>query len=257
MDRRARDRSAGDHPLLLLHGAWQGAWAWDALMPHLRDAGMQAAAIDFPGGGRDATPDAHISLDAYVARSAEAIREVGAPAILVAHSGAGVVASQCAEAHPDMVAGIVYLAGMMLPSGMAYAELAASLAAAHPEVAGIGPHLRWNDDRSRSWVPEAAAVQIFYHDAPLEAALAAARRLTWQEESARAVRPRLTPERFGRVPRLYIEALRDRSLPIVVQRRMQALVPGARVKSMDTGHALQLADPKGLAALLARHLRGA
>ena len=241
----------------MLHGAWQGAWAWDALMPHLQSAGVAATAIDFPGGGRDETPDADISLDAYVARTAEAIREVGAPAILVAHSGAGVVASQCAERHPELVAGIVYLAGMMLPSGMAYAELAASLIPAHPEVAGIGPHLRWNDDRSRSSVPQTAAVQIFYHDAPLEAALAAAHRLTWQEEAARAVRPRLTPERFGRVPRVYVEALLDRSLPIVVQRRMQALVPGAQVLSMDTGHAPQLADPEGLAVLLVAHLRGA
>jgi pimeloyl-ACP methyl ester carboxylesterase len=70
------------------------------------------------------------------------------------------------------------------------------------------------------------------------------------------VRPRLTTERFGRVPRTYVEALRDRSVVPAVQRRMQALVPGADRLAIDTGHAPQLAAPDRLAALLLPVLAG-
>jgi len=46
--------------------------------------------------------------------------------------------------------------------------------------------------------------------------------------------------------------LQDRSVVLGVQRRMQALVPGAEVLSMDTGHVPQLAAPVGLGDLLER-----
>jgi pimeloyl-ACP methyl ester carboxylesterase len=81
-------------------------------------------------------------------------------------------------------------------------------------------------------------------------AAAAAARLTPQPQSGRAVSPRLTAERFGTVPRLYVEATEDRSVILAVQRRMQALVPGAAVVSLPTGHAPQLSAPAALLAAI-------
>jgi pimeloyl-ACP methyl ester carboxylesterase len=49
---------------------------------------------------------------------------------------------------------------------------------------------------------------------------------------------------------LYVEARADRSVVLAAQRRMQAMVPGARVVSLPTGHVPQLTAPK----LLADHL---
>ena len=63
--------------------------------------------------------------------------------------------------------------------------------------------------------------------------------------------PTWTPERFGSVPRLYVEATLDRSVPIVTQREMQRLVPGARVVTLDSDHAPQLSARDELAAALA------
>ncbi|OOL30622.1 hypothetical protein GQ85_18710 [Rhodococcus rhodochrous] len=40
--------------------------------------------------------------------------------------------------------------------------------------------------------------------------------------------------------RLYVEATLDRTVPLVAQREMQRLVPGARVVTLDTDHAPQL-----------------
>ncbi|GJE29455.1 alpha/beta fold hydrolase [Methylobacterium organophilum] len=240
----------GTDPVVLIHGAWAGAWVWERLTPHLESAGLITQALDLPGNGADDTPPAAVSLDRYVAHVGAVLDRLGGRASLVAHSGGGVVASAVAEAFPDRVARIAYVAGMMLPDGMGFADLVAEARARHPEAAGIGPHLIWSPDRLTSRVPEAAARAIFFQDGPESDAQAAARRLTPQPERGRAVRARLTAEGFGRVPRLYVEALHDRAVIPALQRQMCALVPGAARVALPTGHAPQLSAPDRLAAAL-------
>jgi hypothetical protein len=50
------------------------------------------------------------------------------------------------------------------------------------------------------------------------------------------VRTSATAERYGRILRLYVETLKDRSVVLPVQCAMQARAPGALVVSMSTGH---------------------
>ncbi|RAI40187.1 alpha/beta fold hydrolase, partial [Rhodoplanes roseus] len=245
---RDRPSPAGD-PVVLIHGAWQGGWAWDAFLPELAAAGLDAVAIDLPGNGR--TPaEEPVSLDLYVRHVRAAVERFGRPVSVIAHSGGGIVASQLAEACPDQVARLVYVAGMMLPDGVAFADLVRDLVAEHPQAAGIGPHLVWSDDRSSSRVPDAVALAFFFHDCSASLAQAAVEKLTPQPEAGRDIRPRLTAARFGRVPRLYVEAMADRSVVPILQRRMQSLVPGAAVVSLPTGHAPQLAAPRLLADVI-------
>ena len=61
---------------------------------------------------------------------------------------------------------------------------------------------------------------------------------------------RATAERFGQIPRLYVEAQNDKSVILPVQRLMQTLSPGARIASLPTGHAPQLSAPERLAAAI-------
>jgi pimeloyl-ACP methyl ester carboxylesterase len=245
-------------PAILIHGAWQGSWVWDRVIPLLaRSAGIASVAIDLPGNGTDDTKAADVSLELYVDYVGTILKRLSRRASLVAHSGGGVVASAVAERFPEHVCRIAYVAGMMLPDGMAFAELVTKLKDDHPEAAGIAPHLVWSHDRLSSCVPMEAALTYFFHDCPPADAVAAAQRLTPQSDRGRAVRAHLTAERFGRVPRLYIEAEADRSVIPACQRRMQALVPGARVITIPTGHAPQLAAPELLADALAPFLSGA
>ena len=82
--------------------------------------------------------------------------------------------------------------------------------------------------------------------------MAAAQRFCSQPEGTRALVANWTAERFGRLPRLYVEATEDRSVVLAAQRKMQALVPGAQVVSLPCGHVPQVVQTAAVAeALLA------
>lgn len=236
--------------IVLIHGAWQGSWAFDAWRPLLQAAGWQAHAVDLPGNG--ANPGGQADLDGYTGHVLGLLQRLDAPAVVLGHSGGGVTASQLAEAAPERVAALVYLAGMMLPSGLSYGALVAQCRAEEPgfHYAGVDPLLQWDAARTASRVPPAAALDLFLHDCPPAAARQAAARLVPQPESGRAMVNRLTPGRFGRVPRVYVECLHDRSVTLALQRRMQSLSPGARRITLACGHVPQLACPETLSAAL-------
>lgn len=241
-----------DKTIVLIHGAWQGSWSFAAWAPLLQAKGWQVHALDLPGNGWGPLADAPASLEVYTAHVAALLDRLDKPAVLLGHSGGGITASQVAEARPQQVAALVYLAGMMLPSGQSYSDVQRQCQQTLPmaDLAGIAPHLQWAAERSASSVPVEAAQHIFLNDCEPKTARRAAALLRPQPESGRAMRNHLTPERFGRVPRLYVECRADRSLALPVQRLMQSLSPGAQRLSLDCGHVPQLAQPQRLTELL-------
>ena len=236
---------------LLLHGAWAGSWVWDRVVPHLRAAGHLVVAPDLPGGV-STTAKETVSVEDMVDQSLAALPDAGGPWIVVGHSGGGVVGTMVAEhmvaTRPDSIVGLVYLAGMMLPSGMGFPQACTIAGSIPPQ--GIEPYLKPAPDGLSTLVPPEAAVAIFFHCAAPDDAIAAARRLNPQLDSSWMIVPLWTAAGAGTVPRLYIEALQDRSVPIAVQRTMQRLVPGARIACIDTDHAPQLSTPCDVAAHL-------
>ncbi|KAF0806551.1 putative alkyl salicylate esterase [Alcanivorax xiamenensis] len=236
--------------VILIHGAWAGAWVWEALSPLLEKGGCHVHALDLPGNGHNDIPPDPVTFEDCVAYVEAELDRLPQPAFLVAHSGGGVIATQAAENRHAKVAGIVYVAGMMLPSGIGFAELTRQLVDHHPAAAGIGPHLIRNTRHRCSEVPAAAACDLFFQDVNEATAMAAARRLTPQPEQVRAGIAHWTPERFGALPRLYVEARQDRSVVLAAQRWMQQQVPGGDLVSLNTGHVPQLSEPDHLSEVL-------
>ena len=237
--------------MVLIHGAWQGSWAFSAWTPLLQAKGWNVTAVNLPGNDASTDGERHAHLDGYTAHVQRILESLDGPAVVVGHSGGGITASQVAQAVPQRVSALVYLAGMMLPSGMRYSDLLAQAQAADSElppqsIAGIGPHLIWNEERSHSSVPMDAALALFLQDCHATAALKAASRLCPQPETGRAMVNQLSADRFGKVPRIYVECLQDRSVIHPLQQRMQQLSPGARCIRLDCGHVPQLACPQAL-----------
>jgi pimeloyl-ACP methyl ester carboxylesterase len=168
---------------------------------------------------------------------------------LVGHSGGGVTVSAAGEALADRVAGVVFVAGIMLPSRVGFDELRAEVTD-DPAMLGAAPFVEPALSGRGTTVPADAAVALLFQRAAPAVAVAAARRLVPQWNTGLDIVPTWTAEGLGRVPRLYIEASEDRDIPLEIQRHMQRRSPGAAVVTLDSDHAPQLSAPEGLVAMV-------
>ena len=235
---------------VLIHGAWAGGWVWEPLKPLLEEQGLRVLTPDLPGCGARLGDPRKASLIHCVDDLEQQLSHVAGPLLLVGHSGGGAVATQLAEALSERVVGVAFLAGMMLPSGTGFGEIVADMVDEYPEAVGIGPHLQWEAGGQVSRVPAQAIRDIFLQDVSDATAAAAIPRFGPQAENSRVLVPHWSADHFGQLPRLYVEARQDRSVVLPVQRRMQQLVPGAKVVSLDTGHVPQVAAPELVAEAL-------
>lgn len=80
-------------PVLLLHGAWHGAWCWEAAMADLAARGFEAHALSVRGHGASSAPPGHwrsTVLD-YAREVRSAIAALGGRPLVVGHSAGGYV----------------------------------------------------------------------------------------------------------------------------------------------------------------------
>ena len=99
--------------IVLVHGAWGGAWMWDAVAAELDQRGLAHREMDLPSVGAGAMGK-DVGDDARRVR--DVVDEVGGPVILVGNSYGGAVISGASAGHPH-VKRLVYLAAMMPKAG--------------------------------------------------------------------------------------------------------------------------------------------
>jgi len=231
---------------LLIHGAWHGAWCWSKLIPALEALGHRAVAIDLPAQGDDPTPSAETTLALWAGRVVAALEGFAAPPILVGHSMGGLSMTAAAEAAPARIAALVYLAAFLPQDG----DSLFSMAAAHDPARAVLRN-QVAPDGITSMPEEATIVPAFYADC--DAADIAYARARFRPLPLRPAIDKIhvTPERFGSVPRAYIECTDDRAIPIENQRQMVAASPCYAVRSLAAGHSPFYSMPDRLASVLA------
>ena len=230
---------------VLVHGAWHGAWCWYKIVPRLARAGHTVIAPDLPSLGRDRTPIAEVSLDRWADSIGAIVEATKEPVVLVGHSRGGIVISAVAERLPDRIARLVYVTAFLLRDGETLLAVAATA-----ETSRLVPALIMTPDQSAITVPDAALRDGFYGQCPDED-VTLARMMLMPEPAAPGATPvRVTPERFGRVPRAYIECVRDQAIPVELQRRMARDSACPVVASLDTDHSPFFSTPDALTAAL-------
>lgn len=230
---------------ILVHGSWHGAWCWHKLVPRLEKLGHTVIAPDLPSLGRDRTPLNRVSLAIWRRHVCEIVDSVPGPLVLVGHSRGGIVISEVAEHRSERVQTLVYLCAFLLANGECLSDVASS-----DEASLIPANVVMSEDKTYSTVRTEALRDAFYGECS-EEDVALARLCVQPEATVPLITPlKISAEKFGGVPRVYIECLRDRAIPIGLQRRMQANWPCQQVRALDTDHSPFFSRPDELAALL-------
>ncbi|MFF0465361.1 alpha/beta fold hydrolase [Streptomyces mexicanus] len=269
-------------PLVLVHGAFHGAWCWNEVIVELAALGRAAVAVDLPGHGlragrpaallrrpfdpgafaSEVSPLAHVDIAGAAADLADTVRRVGrgAPATLVAHSIGGTVVTRLAQENPSLVARIVYVSGYMPASevtALAYMKRPEFAESRIPALlsgdASVTGALRI-DTRSDDEEVLRTLRETLYGDVPRPLADAAIALLGSDAPIGLAAQTtRLTAEAWGSVPRTYVRCTRDKSVPLGLQdlfiTEADAAFPGnpTVVTSLPTAHSPFLSAPRLLA----------
>jgi len=225
-------------PLVLVHGAWAGAWAWGRVLGALRAAGHPVYAVTLTGcGERRHLLRAGISLQTHIADvvglcESEELSDV----VLVGHSYAGLVITGAADAlltrGGHRLRQLVYVDAMLPLPGECWSsrhpeavrtERAAAAAASGlnalppPDPSGFGlagPDREWLLRRQGPH-PFGAYLEPLHFDGP----------------------------RVATVPRAFIDCI-DPPYPTITPMRQRAReLPGFTVVEMKTGHYPQIQAP--------------
>jgi pimeloyl-ACP methyl ester carboxylesterase len=215
--------------LLLVHGAWFGAWSWDGVRSDLTANGWQVQTVELPSMAEGCSRRFGLYDDVEVVRAR--IKAIDGPVVVVAHSYGGAVVTQAADDLAN-VRHLVYISGFQLDVGEALKDI---------PVADV---IWWEVHDDISIVPDPHTV--FFNDLPREAADKAVARLR-PITALTAVQP-LTSAAWRTIPSTYVVTERDNSFAVKAQEALAARA--GRVYRLPSGHVPLLSMPSVVAALI-------
>ena len=238
---------------ILIHGGFHGAWCWERVIPELAALGHEAVAIDLPGHGE--RRDEESTIDSR----RDAILAVLQPGdVLVGHSGGGFDITLAADAAPEKVGHLVYLAATLPLEGRSLMESVGGAPAKENGVTQLMSDetgmLRFIRPTARGWMEWhdfEGARDFFYHDCDTASARRAFERL-----SPAPVGFNLMPVSFAHfwkadLPRSYIHCLQDRAKPHAMSARIIDRL-GVVPFEIDASHSPFLSQPRATAELIVK-----
>src|SRR4051794_6397705 len=217
-------RSEREKPVMaifiLVHGSWHGGWCWDSVAMLLAGSGHVVHAPDLAGLGDDRSDLAGITLAGWRDQIVALLDAAEEPVVLVGHSRGGIVISEAAEARPEKIARLVYVAAFLLRDGE---SISRTMRADGSSL--ILPNLIVFEDGISSIVRREALAETFYGDCTAAEIAAATSRLRPEPVLPNRTPVHVTAECFGRVRRAYIATAADRAVPPALQHRMYTALP--------------------------------
>jgi len=231
--------------IVLVHGAWSDATAWQATIPALKAQGHEVITVNLPGHGSDITSFANISLQSYVDAVKNAIGD-RKNIILVGHSMAGIVISQVAEEMPDRIKELVYLAAYLPQNGESLLSLAKQDADSH-----IGKYLKIDQATGSANVAKDGVIDVFAADAPAQVGDYIANNIKPEPLAPLATPVTLTEGKFGSVKKVYIHTTDDHAVSFTLQKTMVKNNGHiSKEYSLPSSHTPFISMPDRLAAIL-------
>ncbi|MFB4296203.1 alpha/beta fold hydrolase [Actinomadura sp. NTSP31] len=240
------ERGSG-RPVVLLHASLHDHTDFDAVAGPLADAGHRVLAVDWPGHGRSGMPAGPRSVTAPLLAGvlADLAAELDlARAVFMGNSVGGYAAARLALDHPDRVAGLVLVnAGGFVKVPRLAARILGVPAVNRAVFPRLVPrYMKPDGDRLRAITRQVQDRARSRTGAAISAAL-------WRSIADPSYDLRAEGPRLG-VPVLLAWGARDIVLPMSAARRTQEAIPGAELRTLDTGHVVFASDPDGFLDLV-------
>jgi pimeloyl-ACP methyl ester carboxylesterase len=230
-----QQKSTQEATLLLVHGAWAGAWIWEPVLDPLRRRGVRTEAIErLPSVGTEPNALGSLSDDAEHVRAR--VEEIDGPVVLCGQSYGGMVITELAD-HPA-VSHTVYLAALWPGEGQSVSDL----------MGGVLPD--WMVDRGDGSIALTDDVQrvrqALFADLDPERAAQVHARMQLQS-AACFTSPSSAPRRSH--PATYVLCTEDEAIPLEAQEAMAGRAE--YTIRLATPHCLQFTAAERLADALA------
>ena len=223
-------------PVLLVHGAFTGAWIWEDVLTELGRHGVTATTVDLPSRTAEGTLDS----DARAVR--DALAALDGPAVLVGHSYGGAVITRAAADNPDVVR-LVYVCAVLPQADEAVGDVLARDPAPAADLSAI---LVPAEDGTATLSREGARTTL-YNDATDEQAASALDRMG--RHALGTLAEKATGLGWREHPSTYVLTLQDKQFSVALQREFAS--HASRTVELDAGHGPMLTRPAELAAIIA------
>ena len=235
---------------VLVHGSFQGPYAWQFIQPALEAAGHKVVVVELPGHGTDTTPAYKTSIDAYRDKVIAAINGVQGKVVLVGHSMGGMVISAVAEQIPERIEKLVYIAGFVPKNGQTLLELAQM----DPQSL-LGPALMPSADMLTLNLAPADVPPIFCQDGS-----SAIKQMLVDKNRPEPAIPYINPvsvsaARFGSVDKYYVRTTMDHAIGINLQDQMLTGAGITKTFSLSSGHCPFLSQPDAVTDILLHKIK--
>lgn len=217
--------------VVLVHGLWHGAWAWEKVQRDLDARGISNMAVSLPAPGRGAGDP---TFDGHVTHLRDELARMTRPIVVVSHSYGGAVVTEAAD--PAAVDALVFVSAFNLNPDESIADIADGGSAASVSAEDI------DIEEGLLVVDRDTALSGFYQDCEPAEAEAAFARLVSEHPSTRT--SRVTRASWQEIPSTFVLCTEDQALSHDVQRQLASRI--TNVVELHSGHSPMLSRPKEL-----------
>jgi pimeloyl-ACP methyl ester carboxylesterase len=231
--------------IVLVHGAFEDASIWNAVIPRLQRVGYPVVAF--------ANPLLGVAVDAAYLRSV--LNRIEGSVILVAHSYGGAVITE-AGANEPKVKGLVYAAAVMPAAGEAASQLLERFpGSSFPTSVDAVPY-SLPDGTSGTYLLYQAGKFHSQVAADVPASEVALMIATQRPMNLAALNEKLTSAAWTSKPSWQIRTLQDLAIPLAEQ-KFEADRAHSHVVEVDSSHAVTVSNPDVVADVIEEAARAA
>lgn len=229
---------------VLVHGAWADESAWGFVRNQLA-VHANVVVVNLPAHGLNLTSASKVTLNDYVKTVRDAIKEQKGKVTLVAHSMAGIVASQVANNLAEKIEKVVYVAAYLPKNGEDLLTLSKKDAQSK-----VGGALEFSQDYTEAKIKKDMIVPAVCADCPdfMKEVLVKYH----HAEPAKPLGEKVSlGAKFNTVPKYYISTTNDNAVGYDLQKAMIAANGGIKkVIEMNTSHLPFVAKPEEFVKIL-------